>query len=555
MYKHNTLQHRLIKHRHQIHKAYQCLKYTLCILSLLGISVYAYPQKSNSIINSPCITQKLNINNCYSFGIPAIVDGILYFPAQTQNSPTLNNNTPFYKLHTLPLSHVLNQQTNAQQNTCINQIYHNGPVCYCHKTGELFVTQSNIINHQSKKNLFNTKNFVNLKIVIYTYTNTCWTPKTEFIHNSQYYSLAQPAINPGGDTLFFVSDMPGGYGKTDIYYCIRKNNEWSAPINAGPLVNSKKYEISPFISNNNTLFFASNRAGGHGKLDIYLAENFNSQKPQIVNAGKTINSRNNDFGFVRHTNQNIAFYISGNKRKNYKLYSILNANYTPQQTPLPLAQNNINNIVENINVQLKTLAQKMAKTNYIDPKLSFTCQYNITQLHTTPNLTLTFAYRLNSDTLKAGLNSYSLSQYTPQHSHPTILLLEALKHHLNNSLKTYINSSKNINLYIHTNTDAINVFSNTRYLGEYGPKLSAKIQTPDSIVDINLKQNQTINNLQLAFLRAQGIKQYITQNTSINQQQINTVHYNVNTQNTEKQNTNPYQTSISITIHNPFANY
>ena len=60
--------------------------------------------------------------------------------------------------------------------------------------------------------------------------------------------------------MFFASNRKGGYGGIDIYYSEKINNEWSDPVNLGPEVNSSSNEKSPFLhSDNQTLFFSSDR--------------------------------------------------------------------------------------------------------------------------------------------------------------------------------------------------------------------------------------------------------------------------------------------------------
>ena len=82
-----------------------------------------------------------------------------------------------------------------------------------------------------------------------------------------------PALSKGGDTLFFVSDRPGGLGGTDLWMSLRKEGQWSAAVNLGPEINTAYDEISPFYHDQEKLlFFASDGRGGVGGMDLYAAQ-------------------------------------------------------------------------------------------------------------------------------------------------------------------------------------------------------------------------------------------------------------------------------------------
>lgn len=139
--------------------------------------------------------------------------------------------------------------------------------------------------------------------------------KVEFGFNDTV-SYAQPAV--WADTLmFFSSDWHKGFGKTDIYYSIRRNNVWQAPVNCGERVNTQGSEVFPFYTNG-YLYFSSDRPGGEGLLDIYRIEFFKPQsKPERLNA--PFNSAHDDFGVFIDS----AFksgYFSTNRSGNDDIY-------------------------------------------------------------------------------------------------------------------------------------------------------------------------------------------------------------------------------------------
>lgn len=122
-------------------------------------------------------------------------------------------------------------------------------------------------------------------------------PLNENVNLPGYYSK-QPAITPSGDTLFFVSDRPGGKGMNDIWYSVKAPGEdenWGKAVNLES-VNTPYIDMSPcFYANDGVLFFASNGREGFGGLDIYMARVPNFE--QVENAGLPFNSNRDDFYF------------------------------------------------------------------------------------------------------------------------------------------------------------------------------------------------------------------------------------------------------------------
>tara|TARA_B100000242_G_scaffold84105_1_gene56128 strand:+ start:884 stop:2788 length:1905 start_codon:yes stop_codon:yes gene_type:complete len=123
---------------------------------------------------------------------------------------------------------------------------------------------------------------------------------------------SQPSISIDGKKLFFASNRKGGYGGIDIYYSVKINGKWSAPINLGPEVNSSSNEKSPFLhSDNQTLFFSSDRYPSIGKYDIFISKKDsagNWQKP--TNLGYPINTKESEISLVVSTDGDKAYFAS-----------------------------------------------------------------------------------------------------------------------------------------------------------------------------------------------------------------------------------------------------
>lgn len=129
--------------------------------------------------------------------------------------------------------------------------------------------------------------------------------------NSKEYSVRSPAVSKDGKKLYFVSDMPGGFGETDIYVVnIINGTNFSSPKNLGPAVNTKHAELFPYIDENNTLYFSSNGHKGKGGLDIFKSEYIEGNFQQAKNLPSPINSKYDDFAFVINIVSNSGYFTS-----------------------------------------------------------------------------------------------------------------------------------------------------------------------------------------------------------------------------------------------------
>ena len=139
-----------------------------------------------------------------------------------------------------------------------------------------------------------------------------WTdPKSAFKFNSPDYSIAHPSISGDGLFIYFISDMPNGFGGTDIYMCVDDGfGGWSDPINLGETINTFGHELFPFIHGNNTLYFSSDGHPGMGNLDVFVSENIEDEWSEPENLKRPINSIGDDFGYSRDPVYRRGFFSS-----------------------------------------------------------------------------------------------------------------------------------------------------------------------------------------------------------------------------------------------------
>jgi peptidoglycan-associated lipoprotein len=135
---------------------------------------------------------------------------------------------------------------------------------------------------------------------------------------------AHPALSPDGLTLYFVSDIAGGYGKKDIWKTTRSKggDTWSKPVNLGPDINTAGDELFPYCREDGTLYFSSDGLIGMGGLDIFSARLQPDGSWVVKNMKSPINSFADDFGIAFENQAEKGIFSSTRKGKgNDDLYS------------------------------------------------------------------------------------------------------------------------------------------------------------------------------------------------------------------------------------------
>lgn len=129
--------------------------------------------------------------------------------------------------------------------------------------------------------------------------------------NSKNYSVGHPSLSDSGEWLFFASDMPGGYGGTDLYVVkIAKDGTMGTPQNLGPTINTIGNELFPYFKNG-ILYFSSDGHYGWGDLDVYQSTFLEGVKfTTPKNLGSPINSNKDDFAYVVDSTDTHGYFSS-----------------------------------------------------------------------------------------------------------------------------------------------------------------------------------------------------------------------------------------------------
>lgn len=144
----------------------------------------------------------------------------------------------------------------------------------------------------------------------------------EFALNSDQYSCTTPFLSADGTKLYFASDKPGGYGGFDLYVCDYRGKEWSKPRNLGPVINTDKDEVYPYLVDN-MMFFSSNGHGG-ARMDIFIADMGNDRGRLVINAGAPINSPADDYAMTFDNSTRTGYFLSDRDGVNGKAFQVTN---------------------------------------------------------------------------------------------------------------------------------------------------------------------------------------------------------------------------------------
>ncbi len=194
-----------------------------------------------------------------------------------------------------------------------NSKTHEGPSCFSHAGDTMFLTRNMSkggVDKKSKNGLYTLKIYLKIRDTVGNFIGDKLMP-----FELESYSYCHPTLSRDGKRLYFSSNMPGGFGGMDLYV-IRKINDstWTPPINLGARINTSKNELFPNISENGTLYFASNgQRKNVGGLDIYQID-IENRTSKVTSLGKPFNTEGDDFGFMLLPGQEGKGFFSSNRK-------------------------------------------------------------------------------------------------------------------------------------------------------------------------------------------------------------------------------------------------
>ncbi|MDO3628170.1 OmpA family protein [Mucilaginibacter sp. BT774] len=193
----------------------------------------------------------------------------------------------------------------------IGSNYHNGPASFTANGDEMYFTLTRI----PKKLEYEKGRIATINVEIYSCKKDSagnWSAPVAFRYNNlNSYSVGDPYISHDGNILLFVSNMPGGMGGTDIYYCRRDSaGQWGKPANIES-INTPGNERTPSFGDDNSFYFSSDGRVGMGGLDIYKSKWINGKVTPPVDLHYPFNSPQDDFAYLATTPT--SGYFSSNR--------------------------------------------------------------------------------------------------------------------------------------------------------------------------------------------------------------------------------------------------
>lgn len=188
----------------------------------------------------------------------------------------------------------------------LSSIYHEGPVCFDRTAETVYFSRNDAKKGKDGRQF--------MRMYSATKSGGAWGEPKLMSFSVGDHDDMHPVISIDGDKLFFASNRQGGQGGMDLYVSYRIGDSWTEPVNLGSGVNTPKNEAFPFIHADNTLYFASDgQAGGKGGFDLYYVIPEGSQWTKPVNMGDPFNTPGDDFGLIVDLNK-INGYFASNGR-------------------------------------------------------------------------------------------------------------------------------------------------------------------------------------------------------------------------------------------------
>ncbi len=190
----------------------------------------------------------------------------------------------------------------------LNTAYHDGPITISSDGNTIYFARDGHSEGQFEKSKNSNTKIGQQGLYKAIKKDGKWAQIEALPFNSTNYSVSHPSLSKDGKTLFFASNMPNGYGKSDIWKVAIEENGYGKPQNLGAGINTPGKENFPFISDDNILYFASSGKQGFGGLDVFKID-LNTTE-QSINLGKPVNSEKDDFSLTFNSSTNIGYFAS-----------------------------------------------------------------------------------------------------------------------------------------------------------------------------------------------------------------------------------------------------
>lgn len=192
----------------------------------------------------------------------------------------------------------------------LNGPFHDGTATFSKDQNTIIYTRSAMRNE--KKRLLNEENENQFFLYTSKKEDGKWSEPVKLPFNNVDYSIGHPSLTDDGKTLYFSSDMPGGYGGSDLYKSTYEGNSWSQPINLGSSINTPGNEVFPHVDKDGKLYFSSEGHRTLGGLDVFVSEQLAGVWSSPINLAYPLNSSRDDFAILVNEDDSTGF-VSSNR--------------------------------------------------------------------------------------------------------------------------------------------------------------------------------------------------------------------------------------------------
>ncbi|MFZ1751851.1 MAG: OmpA family protein [Saprospiraceae bacterium] len=279
----------------------------------MGITIIAVPAFGQAIFNKDALkgiktNNEKGINTANLESSPAFVGNKIGYVFTGLKGKLFDKeiDEPYFDIGYSDVNDDNSLISRQTYNKYINSELHEGPMSYDPHQNKIFFTRS----HREKRTNRNVETDTTYLRIMSADLNAA-KPKIDPINiNVENYSVCHPALMSDGKTIIFSSNRPGGFGKMDLYIAYFNVDEWTGIINMGTVINTAGNEIFPNIVNDSILIFASERTSGIGGLDMYVSKLKDGvwSAPEIL--PPPFNSPYDDLGLIVRSNGRSGYFSS-----------------------------------------------------------------------------------------------------------------------------------------------------------------------------------------------------------------------------------------------------
>ncbi len=190
----------------------------------------------------------------------------------------------------------------------LNTRWHDGPASITNDGNTMYYGSESFNEKEFTKDKAKNSKFGKIYLYKATKEGDKWANSKPLPFNNKEYDVRNPSISKDGKTLYFSSNMPGGFGGEDIWKVSVNGDEYGTPENLGAKVNTEANESFPFITDDNILFFSSNGKTGFGGLDVFKLDL--NKGTEAINVGEPVNTSKDDFAFTYNATKKVGFFSS-----------------------------------------------------------------------------------------------------------------------------------------------------------------------------------------------------------------------------------------------------